>query len=331
MAKVNSGLSLLAAGAVAAGIKTLLEYKPTDEVKIAPLPHTQGETNQKISFIISQANHPQANEVIADLLSQVGLTEFEILVDQPLSLVDKRVKSHTNQDEVAPVGWSEVAWTCQKLAFAAEGEILIFISPRVVVANDAIISAVNYLNANQLSALFVNPKVQSPFSLNYLSEIGENLLTFAKPKSGSAISPDMLLIKKDAYNQVAGHARVGNIDDLGVGLFKVLQKHDLPVAIANAGALISVGEVKKPEGLLPLSEIGLRFLIYLAPILVFTFTRSKSLKLLGLIGIKISSLISFRQLFSFKPIDFQRIALTPLAALVSVTLNLMTWWKKWKA
>jgi hypothetical protein len=331
VAKVNSGLSLLAAGAVAAGIKTLLQYRPTDQVKITPLPQTQGETNQKISFIISQANHPQANEVISDLLSQIGLTEFEILVDRPLAISDKRVRALLNQDELTPVGWSDTAWTCQKLAFAAEGEILIFINPRVVIASDAIISSINYLSANQLSALFLNPKIQSPLSLNYLSEIGENLLTFTKTKSGSAISPDLLVIKKEAYNQIAGHARVGNLDDLGVGLFKVLQNHELPVAIANAGPLLAVGEIKRTDNLLPLSEIGLRFLTYLAPFFVFMLTKSKSLKLLGLVGMKLSSFITFRQLSSFKPIDFQRIALTPLAALVSVVLNLITWWKKWKA
>jgi hypothetical protein len=331
MAKVNSGLSLLAAGAVAAGIKSLIEYRVTDQVKVLPLIETFGSYEQKVSIILTQTDHPQINEIIADILNQNGLTNFEILVDRQLPITDSRVRSIFDSAEATPAGWNEISWTCQKLAFAAEGEILVFINPRLVMATNLLISAINYLVENQISGLFINPKIKSPFGLDYLNEIGQNLPNLNKIESGSAISPDLLVIKKNAYNQIAGHTRVAVNPDLGVGLFRVLQNHSLPASVLSGGSLVSIGDYESKTELAPLSDIAVRFLIYLAPIFVFLFSKSKSLKLLSFIGMKVSGFIAFKQLSSFKPIDFQRLALTPLAALVSTIFDLQLWWKKWKA
>jgi hypothetical protein len=332
LAKINSTLSLLAAGSVALGIKTLMEYKPLNQLKINPLPETHGENKQKISFIIAHSNQPQTSALIADLLAQEGLKDLEILVNENLLAIDNRVKNLFNEADLTPEGWSEVAWNCQKLAFAAEGEILVFINPRVLISSNLFISAMNYLNANQLTALFVNPKIKNPLNLNYLDEVGRSLLTFTKLQSELAISPDLLIIHKDAYNRIAGHTRVGTNPDLGVGLLKVLQQHELAVAIVNGRTLLTVDEHRPAKReLTPLDELAVRSLTYLAPLLVFIFSRSRSLKLLGLVGIKLGSFLSFRQLANYKPINFQKIALTPLAALVSIILDSLAWWRKWRA
>lgn len=332
LAKTNSTLSLLAAGSVALGIKTLLEYKPLNQLKINPLPETKGEYQNKISFIIALSNQPQTAALIADLLTQEGLKDSEILVNESLPASDDRVRNLFNEADLTPAGWSEVAWNCQKLAFAAEGEILVFINPRVLISSNLFISSLNYLIANELTALFINPKIKNPLNLNYLDELGKSLLTLTKMQSESAVSPDLLIIQKDVYNRIAGHTRVGTNPDLGVGLVKVLQQHELPVAIVNGKTLLTIDEhrstKKEPT---PLDELAIRALTYLAPVLVFIFSRSRSLKLLGLIGIKLGSLLSFRQLANYKPINFQKIALTPLAALVSIIFDSHAWWKKWKA
>lgn len=332
LAKINSTLSLLAAGSVALGIKTLMEYKPLNSIKINLLPETDGNNEQKISIIIAHTKRPQTLSLIADLLSQVGLKNFEILINENLSANDARVKNFFNEADSIPEGWSEVAWHCQKLAFAAEGEILIFINPRVLISPNLLISALNYLNNAQISALFINPKIKNPLNLNYLDELGLNLLTFVKLDSQAAVSPDLLVIKKDAYNKIAGHTRVGTNSDLGVGLLKVLQQHNLAAVVVSGGKLLTVDEHKLTKReLTPLDELAVRALTYLAPLLVFIFSKSKSLKLLGLVGIKIGSFLSFKQLVNYKPIDFQKIALTPLAALVSIIFDSLAWWQKWKA
>lgn len=332
MARVNSMLSLLAASSVALGIKTLFEFKPNEAVKVTPLPETKGSTSKKISFIIAENNCPETASLIADLLAQEGLADIEILVNENLNLQDLRVKQLNNDLDPTPAGWSEIAWICQKLAFAAEGQFLIFINPRVLVTSKFFISSLNYIEANQLAALFVNPKIKNPFNLGYLNEIGQNLLTLNKLENESAISPDVMVIEKSAYNKIAGHTRVGANPDLGIGLLKVLQKQRLPFGVVNAGALATVSShASQRKPLVPLEDLGIRALTYLAPLLVFVFARSTSLKLLGFIGIKIGGFLSLKQLANYKPIDFPKIFLTPLAALVSIIQDSLSWWKKWKA
>lgn len=332
MARVNSTLSLLAAGSVALGIKTLFEFKPNQTVKVTPLPETKGEVTKKISFVIAENNHPETASLIADLLSQSGLRNIEVLVNENLQLTDERVKQISNDLDPTPAGWSEIAWICQKLAFSAEGEILVFINPRVLIDSQLFISAINFIAANQISALFVNPKIKNPFNLGYLNELGQNLITINKLNSEAAISPDLFLIEKSAYNKIAGHTRVGANPDLGVGLLKVLQKQNLAFSLVNAGSLATVSDHSyQKKSLTPLEDLATRALTYLVPILVFIFARSKSLKLLGFVGIKLGGFLAFNQLVNYKPIDFQKIFLTPLAALVSIIFDSLAWWRKWKA
>lgn len=332
MAKINSTLSLLAAGSVAIGIKTLFEFKPNETVKVTPLTETGGESSQKISFIIAENNYPETTSLIADLLAQSGLKEIEILVNENLQLQDERVRQLNNDLDPIPQGWSEIAWICQKLAFAAAGEILVFINPRVLVTPQLFISALNYLTANQLAAVFINPKIKNPFNLGYLNELGQNLLTLRKLDNEAAISPDLFLIEKSAYNKIAGHTRVGANPDLGIGLLKVLQKQNLPFALVNAGSLATVSDhAYQKKALTPIEDLAFRALTYLVPVLVVVLARSTSLKLLGLVGVKIGGFLSFKQLSNYKPIDIQKILLTPLAALVSIIFDSLAWWKKWKA
>ena len=85
------------------------------------------------------------------------------------------------------------------------------------------------------------------------------------------------------------------------------------------------------KSLTPLEDLATRALTYLVPILVFIFARSKSLKLLGFVGIKLGGFLALKQLLNYKPIDFQKIFLTPLAALVSIIIDSLAWWRKWKA
>lgn len=332
MARVNSTLSLLAAGSVALGIKTLFEFTPNQTVNVIPLPTTKGEVSKKISFIIAEKNHPQTPSLIADLLSQSGLKNIEVLVNENLQLTDERVKQISNDLDPTPAGWSEIAWICQKLAFSADGEILVFINPRVLIDSQLFISSINFLTANQLAALFINPKIKNPVNLGYLNELGQNLITINKLHSEAAISPDLLLIEKSAYNKIAGHTRVGANPDLGIGLLKVLQNQNLAFSLVNAGSLATVSDHSiQKKSLTSLEDLATRALTYLVPILVFIFARSKSLKLLGFVGIKIGGFLAFKQLFNYKPIDFQKIFLTPLAALVSVIFDSLAWWRKWKA
>lgn len=332
MARVNSTLSLLAAGSVALGIKTLFEFTPNQTVNVIPLPTTKGEVSKKISFIIAEKNHPQTPSLIADLLSQSGLKNIEVLVNENLQLTDERVKQISNDLDPTPAGWSEIAWICQKLAFSADGEILVFINPRVLIDSQLFISSINFLTANQLAALFINPKIKNPVNLGYLNELGQNLITINKLHSDTAISPDLLLIEKSAYNKIAGHTRVGANPDLGIGLLKVLQNQNLAFSLVNAGSLATVSDHSiQKKSLTSLEDLATRALTYLVPILVFIFARSKSLKLLGFVGIKIGGFLAFKQLFNYKPIDFQKIFLTPLAALVSVIFDSLAWWRKWKA
>jgi len=332
LARINSTLSLLAASSVAVGIKTLFEFKSNDAVRVTSLPETAGHNARKVSFIIAENNYPETVSLIADLLSQDGLSEIEILINENLNLTDKRVKQISNDLDPTPAGWSEIAWICQKLAFAAEGEILIFINPRVLINSRLFISAINYLTANQLAAVFINPKIKNPFNIGYLNELGQNLVTLKKLDNEAAISPDLFLIEKSAYNKIAGHTRVGANPDLGIGLLKVLQKQNLPFALVNAGSLATVSNHNfQKKSLTPLENLAIRALTYVVPVLVFVLARSSSLKLLGFVGIKIGGFLSFKQLVNYKPIDFQKILLTPLAALVSVVLDSLAWWKKWKA
>lgn len=331
MAKVNSSFSLLAAGAVASGVKTLLDFKDPSEVKVSPLLESTTSFDGKVSIIIADVKSQEINDSIADILNQVGITNFEILVDQQLAISDPRVKCIFDSAQPAPLGWSQITWTCQKLAFAAEGEILVFFNPRLLVANTLLISAINHLIENNFDALFVNPKVKSPLSLNYLYEVGKSLPLFNYSNSSSAISPDLLVIKKNSYNRIAGHTRVATKTDLGVELFGVLQNYDIPTAVCSSGALATIGS-DEAKPILPLPfDIAVRFLTYLAPVFVLLFSRSKSLKFLGLLGTALGSSIAYKQLRSFKPVDLQRLALTPLAALVTTIFDLLTWWRKWKA
>lgn len=332
MAKVNSTISLLAAGSISILVKTISSYKSNESLKINLLNTSSDKHKDKISIIISEVVYPGLELLIADLLDQVGVEDVEVLIDQNLDLKDQRVKNLFESTDQIPSGWSKIPWTCQKLAFAAEGEILVFINPRVLVGRNLLSSAIAHLKANQLDAVYAISKTKNPFNQGFLDEVGRNLLTINQLHSETAISSDFFMITKAAYNKIAGHTRVGTNADLGVGLIRVLQQHQIPLAVVNAGSLLTIETKISPDRALATPpDLAARVLTYLVPWFVFIFSKSKSLKFIGFVGIKLSSFLSYKQVSNYRPIDFQKIALTPLAALVSTIYDVLAWWKKWKA
>ncbi|MFM7139289.1 MAG: hypothetical protein ACKOXS_03165, partial [Actinomycetes bacterium] len=146
--KESSGLGLLLTlGAAGAAIYTA--YKSFNKSVIADFEINPIVKDVKNSVSILIPGHiDESSETIYEAQKQTHLDKFEVLyLEDRGHEIDK------------PTDWSKKAWACQRIAFKATGDYLVFIEPDLNLTEDAIALAINCLLENNLDALLVQPAI----------------------------------------------------------------------------------------------------------------------------------------------------------------------------
>lgn len=148
-----------------------------------------------------------------------------------------------------PKGWLGKPWACHNLAKAAHGELLIFLDADVRLSPDAVSSAVGELKRKNLDVLSLLPwQITRTF--------GELLVVSIIPWALSSFFPLVLvrlfgvsrvtatvgqfvLIRRQAYQRIGGHAAVRDsvLEDMELG--KLAVANDLSLGLSFADKLVS--------------------------------------------------------------------------------------------
>ncbi len=274
--KESSGLGLLLTfGAAAAAIYTA--YKAfnnsnTPRFEINPIAK---EVNKSVSILIP-GHVDEASETIYESQKQSHLNKFEVLyLEDRGHEIDK------------PNDWSIKAWKCQRIAFKATGDYLVFIEPDLSLSSDAVSLAINCLEENQLDALLIQPAI-----LNRTEPIvlAKNLLNLPNPLNDSLdsnISASFLVINRNAYSALAGHTRVASKEYEASSWITELKSSNFQVGIANGSALAStfasteIPEINEDFA----KKVGTIIGTYLIPFLAILSGKSSMRQFLGSLGL----------------------------------------------
>ncbi len=274
--KESSGLGLLLTlGAAAASIYTA--YKAfnksnTPDFEINTIPK---DIQNSVSILIP-GHIDEASETIFEAQKQTHLGKFEVLyLEDRGHEIDK------------PSDWSKKAWACQRIAFKATGDYLVFIEPDLNLSEDAVSLAINCLIENHLDALLVQPAI-----LNKTEPIVlvKNLLNFPTPLNeqfDANLFANFLVINRSAYSALAGHTRVANKEFEASAWISELQNSNFQIGTANGSALASTfASTEVPE----LDEdfalkAGSFFGTYVIPVLAILSGKSSLRQFLGSVGL----------------------------------------------
>jgi len=274
--KESSGLGLLLTlGAAAASIYTA--YKAfnksnTPDFEINTIPK---DIQNSVSILIP-GHIDEASETIYEAQKQTHLDKFEVLyLEDRGHEIDK------------PSDWSKKAWACQRIAFKATGDYLVFIEPDLNLTEDAVSLAINCLIENHLDALLVQPAI-----LNKTEPIVlvKNLLNFPTPLNkqfDANLFANFLVINRSAYSALAGHTRVANKEFEASAWISELQNSNFQIGTANGSALASTfASTEVPE----LDEdfalkVGSFFGTYVIPVLAILSGKSSLRQFLGSVGL----------------------------------------------
>ncbi len=274
--KESSGLGLLLTlGAAAASIYTA--YKAfnksnTPDFEINTIPK---DIQNSVSILIP-GHIDEVSETIYEAQKQTHLGKFEVLyLEDRGHEIDK------------PSDWSKKAWACQRIAFRATGDYLVFIEPDLNLSEDAVSLAINCLIENNLDALLVQPAI-----LNKTEPIVlvKNLLNFPTPLNeqfDANLFANFLVINRSAYSALAGHTRVANKEFEASAWISELQNSNFQIGTANGSALASTfASTEVPE----LDEdfalkAGSFFGTYVIPVLAILSGKSSLRQFLGSVGL----------------------------------------------
>ena len=274
--KESSGLGLLLTlGAAAAAIYTA--YKAFNKSNTPDFEiNTIVKSIQNSVSILIPGHIDEASETIYEAQKQTHLDKFEVLyLEDRGHEIDK------------PSDWSKKAWACQRIAFKATGDYLVFIEPDLNLSEDAVSLAINCLVENNLDALLVQPAI-----LNKTEPIVlvKNLLNFPTPLNeqfDANLFANFLVINRSAYSALAGHTRVANKEFEASAWISELQNSNFQIGTANGSALASTfASTEVPE----LDEdfalkAGSFFGTYVIPVLAILSGKSSLRQFLGSVGL----------------------------------------------
>ena len=274
--KESSGLGLLLTlGAAGAAIYTAykaLNKSVTPAFEINPITR---DVKSSVSILIP-GHVDEASETIYEARKQTHLDKFEVLyLEDRGHEIDK------------PSDWSKKAWACQRIAFKATGDYLVFIEPDLNLAEDAVSLAINCLIENNLDALLVQPAILNKTEPIVLMK---NLLNLPNPLNeqlDANLNASFLIINRSAYSALAGHTRVANKDFEASAWINELKNSNFQIATVNGSSLAStLASNEMPE----LDEdfalkVGTFFGTYVIPVLAILSGKSSLRQFLGSLGL----------------------------------------------
>ncbi len=140
--KESSGLGfLLALGGAAAAIYTAYKVFIKPEVTEIELNNVASTVNSEVSILIP-THLDEATSTIREAKDQHHLSNFDVLAIQD--------KGHESDK---PESWTSKAWGCQRIAFKATGDYLVFIEPGIKLTLDFVLQSIYCLQENNLDAI----------------------------------------------------------------------------------------------------------------------------------------------------------------------------------
>jgi hypothetical protein len=287
--KQSSGLGiLLAIGGTAAAIYTAYRTFTKPETNTFELNKIAQSVAGEVSILIP-SHKEDCVSLITEANQQINLETFNVL-----ALEDR------GHEIDKPPTWSSKAWACQRIAFKATGEYLVFIEPDVKLTQDGIAIAINCLTQNNLDAVLIQPTVLNKTEPMYIANFLMSLPNPFNENEGMEIDGGFLVINRNAYSALAGHTRVATEKYEGGAWFKHLTNSGFKVAVVNGSGISSrLATIEPPELNEELAQRAGSFLVtYLLPVIAIIGGRTAFKQFLGSIGLtaNIATVIKSRRI-----------------------------------
>lgn len=287
--KESSGLGfLLALGGAAAAIYTAYKVFIKPDTEQIEINNVAKSVESEVSILIP-AHFEEASSTIREAREQHHLTNFDVL-----ALEDKGHESDK------PQSWTNKAWGCQRIAFKATGDYLVFIEPGIKLTPDAVALSINCLQENNLDAVLVQPTILNKTEPAVIANFLLSLPTPLNENDGTEIDAAFLVITRNAYSAMAGHTRVANEKFEGGAWVKELTATGFKVSVVDGSGVASkMASVEIPELDEDLAIRAGTFIgTYLLPVVAIIGGRSSFKQLLGSLGLiaNIATVIKSRRI-----------------------------------
>jgi glycosyltransferase involved in cell wall biosynthesis len=121
--------------------------------------------NSSVNILIPMRNEEgNVESILSSVQSQVGLTDFSILVlnDHSTDSTAEKLQTYEGIDVLQgtelPTGWLGKNWACQQLAQKSHSEYLVFLDADVQLAPTAVASAIALMQREELDFLSPHPR-----------------------------------------------------------------------------------------------------------------------------------------------------------------------------
>jgi hypothetical protein len=287
--KESSGLGfLLALGGATAAIYTAYKVFIKPDSEQFEINNIAKSVESEVSILIP-AHFEDATSTIREAREQHHLTNFDVL-----ALEDKGHESDK------PQSWTIKAWGCQRIAFKATGDYLVFIEPGIKLTPDAVALSINCLQENNLDAVLIQPTILNKTEPAVIANFLLSLPTPLNENDGTEIDAAFLVITRNAYSAMAGHTRVANEKFEGGAWVKELTATGFRVGVVDGSGVASkMASVEIPELDEDLAvRVGTFLGTYLLPVVAIIGGRSSFKQLLGSLGLiaNIATVIKSRRI-----------------------------------
>jgi hypothetical protein len=221
-------------------------------------PRNGASPRMRVSVVIPARNEAaNVGWCLTSARGQLDVESLEILVADDGStdgtrqvvehhLADSRVRLIEVPGEPPP-GWLGKSWACHQLAERASGEVLVFVDADVVLAPEAISAALALLDdadavspyPQQEAVTWTERLVQPLLQWSWLTFLPLGLARRSDRPSLTAANGQFLVITREAYDVIGGHAAVRGdvLEDLA--LFRNLKRYGRRGVIADGTTLAS--------------------------------------------------------------------------------------------
>ncbi|NEW41702.1 glycosyltransferase family 2 protein [Nocardia cyriacigeorgica] len=199
-------------------------------------------------------------ELIADLRAQTGVPGLRVLIlddgstdgtyEAALRATDgdPRFTVLRCHDEPAP-GWTGKAATCDRLAAAADAEVLVFVDADVRLAPTAIAAAVTELRARQMALVSPWPRqravssaerlVQPLLCWSWATTLPVSVADRGTRPSMAVACGQFLVFDARSYRAIGGHAAVAGSVTEDLDIARTLRRYGMRTAVVASGRLAS--------------------------------------------------------------------------------------------
>lgn len=246
------GAVLSAAGAVHAAANLRALRRP-----VAP----RAPVTEAVSILIPARDEEQRiGATVASAVAQRNLSDLSVTVLDDASSDDTAAAAHRagaddprlqvrREERDPPAGWLGKPFACQRLADAADGSVLVFLDADVVLDPDAVSAAVAALRSDgadfgslwprQLADGRLARLIQPLQQWSWATTLPLRRAAQSPRPSLAAANGQFLVVTRDAYRAVGGHAAVADCVLEDIELARAMKRAGLRTALWDGSALAS--------------------------------------------------------------------------------------------